>query len=642
MAKNQVVAIDIGTKTTKVVQLEQTATSLHFVNAIVVERPKNENKQTVTTAIDEIWKSLGNPIPTGVRAIFNRSKMQVTIALPRFLVSTKRLPNLPDASDDQLENLVAMAAETELPFRVEDAIFTYHDVRRTAESTSVELISTRRATVQEYISPLEKHRISPSAIVPSMVAIAETARITSTPENSLQNRIIVDIGAELTDFCFMQGNSLRFSRSFLTGGNHLTESVMAALNVEFETAEQEKRTISAREEPATAWTTRFISELRRSIAAALRETGNQPAAEARRRYESAALPEGNTELWLCGGGARLLELTQVCEETLNIPTHLWNPVEALKVGMTLPIAIHNRAEIAMIAPRTQQVFDEWGDTLAVTLGIALNALNPATRVSLLPKEVEATHTQANRKRQLVLTSAWGGTAIAGLIFVAVTLQQMQQHRAEMLNAHTAQITPLMNQAKTQITRELALTNLLTHRISPLDILKALSEMFKDRTQIAWTHFNISNLDEPAKAQITFNLEAASHQAINALFSTLNRSNVFTSIELGEVSAMTENRKQIFRVQVHCKLSTSAPETLAKKRHPMPERQIPEAEIEIHPPDVETLEEQNSEDTSPDAETSDENGPEEKISATDNSEDTEKQSETTPQKKESVKPELKHR
>ena len=74
-------------------------------------------------------------------------------------------------------------------------------------------------------------------------------------------------------------------------------------------------------------------------------------------------------------------------------------------------------------------------------------------------------------------------------------------------------------------------------------------MFRDRTQVAWTNFNITNLHTPETARITFNLESASHNGINALLRALSRSDVFTNVQAGEVTATTQNRKQIFQVQV---------------------------------------------------------------------------------------------
>lgn len=608
MAKNRVVAIDIGTNAAKMVQLEQSSAAVHLINASVVKYPDNDNRQQVAEAVKRLWESVGDsPAQGNLRSLLNRDRTEIVLALPRFLVNTKRLANLPAAGDDQLASIVAIAAEAELPFRVEEAIFTYHDVQRTSEASSVELISTRRATVTGYLDFLEQIGVSASRVTPSMIAIAEVAANSACTKPTF----VVDIGAEHTDFCFMQGTELRFSRSFRLGSNHLSEHISSALNIDIETAAQEKQHISASEDPASTWTTQFIGEVRRSIAAA---TAHSESDSRQSSVISDQLQEGSvaatrdsltenrtlitdnhsaeaeTELWLCGEGARVQDLASVCEVELDIPTQLWNPLHALQQ--------HAGIDIRPLHPGVEMILDEWSDMLAVPLGVGLNALKPEPKISLLPQEAVETLTQTTRQRQLLAAAGLGVLLVGGIFFGGYTLQRAQQHRNEAVEAQLANYAQPMAAAQAQLGRELALTDMLAHHISPLDILHALSGMFGDRTQVAWTNFNITNLHEPTTARITFNLESASHNAINTLFRSLGRSGVFTNVELGEVTTITQNRKQIFQVQVRCNLTASAIKAFAKKRYPMPEIQIDEpaenTELHLSPPMTETLEDEKNE------------------------------------------------
>ena len=589
MAKNRVVAIDIGTNTAKMVQLELSSTAVHLINANVVTYPDAADRQYVVESIARLWSSLDDPpMQRNLRSLFSRDKAEIALALPRFFVSTKRLGNLPAATDDQLANIVAISAETELPFRPDEAIFTYHDVRRTAEAVSVELISTRRSTVTDYLAPLEQIGVSASAVIPSTIAVAEVA----AKSGCTQPTFIVDIGAEQTDFCFMQDGALRFSRSFRLGENHLSEHVSQALNTDIETAAQEKQYISAREAPTSTWTAQFIGELQRSIAAAKthRETNGFGTAENAGGTENPMPSVTETELWLCGSGARLPELTTACETELNITTQLWNPAHAIEQHFGINTDLANA--------EAKVTLDEWGDTLAVPLGVALNTLNPITKVSLLPKEAVETLTQATRQRQIFAAAGLGVLMIGGLLFGGYALQHSQQQRSEALDTQLAHYAQPMALAKAQLGRELAITEMLTHHISPLDILHTLSAMFRDRTQIAWTNLNITNLHTPETARITFNLESSSHNAINSLLRALNRSDVFTNVQAGEVTTTTQNRKQIFQVQVRCNLTSSAVRAFAKKRYPMPQLSTGEAamdaELNVRPPSLDTIEEKKNE------------------------------------------------
>lgn len=590
MAKKQVVAIDIGTHTAKIVQLEQSSTGVRLINANFVTYQDAEDRHHVAQALDQLWGPLGKPPKqANLRALFNRDKSEVVLALPRYLVSTKRLANLPAATDNQLASIVEIAAEAELPFRIDEAIFTYHDVHRTSDATSVELISTRRSSVTDYLDLLEQNGVVASGVTPSMIAIAEVAANSGCTKPTF----IVDIGAMHTDFCFIENGVLRFSRSFRLGGNNLSQQISSALNIDADAAAEEKRHISADAEPTAAWTTQLISELQRSIAAAnlQREQDNSDTANDTVSAENPTFSTPEAEIWLSGGGARVPDLATVLETELNIPTMLWNPLHAIEQHTDIKIE-PNRPEVGVL-------LDEYGDTLAVPLGVGLSALNPAVDVSLLPKETAETLTQTARQRQIFATAGLGILIIGGVLFGGYTLQRTQKHRAELVDQRLVNYAQPMAAAQTQLGRELALTEMLTHNISPLDILHALSEMFRDRTQVAWTNFNITNLNTPETARITFNLEGSSHNAINTLLGALNRSGVFTNIRPGEVTTITQDRKQIFQVQVRCNLTASAVKTFAKKRYPMPEIPVDENESvatddepNIEPPTLKTDEPEN--------------------------------------------------
>jgi len=568
MAKKRVVAIDIGTHTAKMVQLEQASTGTRLINANVVTYRDADDRYQVAQALERLWEPLGKPPKQGnLRALFNRDKTEIVLAISRYLVSTKRLTNLPVATDDQLANIVAIAAEAELPFRIEEAIFTYHDVRRTSDATSVELLSTRRSSVTDHLDLLEQNGVVVSGITPSMIAIAEVAANSGCTKPTF----IVDIGASHTDFCFIANGALRFSRSFRLGGNNLSEHIRSALNMDTDTAAEEKRRIPANEAPTSAWTTQLITELQRSIAAAnlQNETSDGDAGNNIAGSESPTFSATEPEIWLSGGGARVPDLAAVLETELNIPAVLWNPLQAIEQCADIKIE-HEQAEV-------ETPLDTYGDTLAVSLGVGLSALNPAIQVSLLPKETAETITQTARQRQILAAAGLGILIIGGGIFGGYTLQRRQQQRSELVDQRLANYAQPMAAAKEQLGRELALTEMLAHHISPLDILHALSEMFRDRTQVAWTNFNVTNLNVPETARITFNLEGSSHNAINTLIGALEHSGVFTNIRPGETTTITQDRKPIFQVQVRCNLTPSAVKTFAKKRYPMPDIPINENE-----------------------------------------------------------------
>ena len=289
MAKHQVVSIDIGASAVKLSQLEQTPAGLQLVSAGIEQYPQDNptgeiDDKTIQQTLQKLWKR-----------ILGRKKIPVVLSIPRLVVTSRRLTNLPDAvTDDQLPSLVAIQAETELPFTPEQAVFDYHDVRRDGETgVSVELIAARRDAVQKQIDYLQPLGILPRAMLPSTLAICVLAGMELNGNSSDQRILVVDIGGSRTDLCVMRGNVLQFSRSFPTGGDSLTRYYQSETGDDFGSAERNKignAELNGRSQSATptyVWAKEFITELKRSIGAASREL-DLTASELVR------------EIWLCG------------------------------------------------------------------------------------------------------------------------------------------------------------------------------------------------------------------------------------------------------------------------------------------------------------------------------------------------------
>ena len=541
MAKNQVVSIDIGTSAIRLVQLEQTASGIRLVNAGIETYPHtNPTTEISTEVISETLQRLW-------RGISGRST-SVVLSIPRLSVTSRRLTNLPAAArEEQLTNLVAMQAETELPFRVEDAIYDYHGVHRSESTISVELIAARRETVQRQIDYLKPLGLTPTSVMPSTLATSVLAGIVSPESDSSAGMtMVVDIGAGRTDLCLLAGNVLRFSRSFPIGGNQLTHLYQQEMGSDFEVAERRKIMDAVLNQhlqasnPSYEWADGLVAELQRSISGAKRELNLTEDQIVR-------------EIWLCGRGARISGLTEYLADRLEVPVLLWNPLDAFK-----EVWDEQRSNI--------QSVDGFDDTLAVALGLGVNALTSQISLDLLPSEEKVKLTQAQQRKRTLMAVAAGFALIVGLGLGGLTWSRIHQAKIVALDGAIRNISQAESNAKRTLVKDLAMVNFLTPRASPLDIVRELSVRFADRTKIAWTTLNITKLDDPEKAKITFNIEAQSHQDVSQTISILAQSGAFTNIKSGQVTSIERDKRPIFQVQITCNLAKDAIQTFAQARY----------------------------------------------------------------------------
>ena len=540
MAKNQIVSIDIGTSAIKLVQLEQTASGIRLVNAGIEAYFETNPTVAISTdviseTLERLWRRMGG------------RGTSVALSIPRLSVTSRRLINLPAAAtDDQLSNLVAMQAETELPFRVEGTVYDYHDARRSEDALSVELIAAKRETVQQQIDYLKPLGLAPTSVIPSTLATSVLAGVVNHKDDgSTEMTMVVDIGAGRTDLCLMDGDGLRFSRSFPIGGNHLTHLYEHETGADFELAENRKIVNAALDPQSESdassyeWAEGLVAELRRSINGAKRELNINED-----RIVS--------EIWLCGGGARIRGLAAYIADRLEVPARFWNPLDAFQ-------------EVADTQRSNFQAVDSFGDTLAVALGLGINALTSRISLDLLPSEEKAKLTQAQQRKRTLMAVAAGLVLLVGLGLGGLTLSKVHQSKIVTLDGAIRNISLAESNAKRTLTKDLAIVNLLAPRVSPLDIVRELSVRFADRTQVAWTTLNISRLDDPERAKITFNIEAQSHQDVSQTISMMAQSGVFTSIKSGQVTSIERDKKPIFQVQITCNLAEDAIQQFAQTR-----------------------------------------------------------------------------
>ena len=540
MAKNQIVSIDIGTSAIKLVQLEQTASGIRLVNAGIEAYSETNPTVAISTdviseTLERLWRRMGG------------RGTSVALSIPRLSVTSRRLINLPAAAtDDQLSNLVAMQAETELPFRVEGTIYDHHDARRSEDALSVELIAAKRETVQQQIDYLKPLGLAPTSVIPSTLATSVLAGVVNHKDDgSTEMTMVVDIGAGRTDLCLMEGDGLRFSRSFPIGGNHLTHLYEHETGADFELAENRKIVNAALDQQSESdassyeWAEGLVAELRRSINGAKRELNINED-----RIVS--------EIWLCGGGARIRGLAAYIADRLEVPARFWNPLDAFQ-------------EIADTQRSNFQAVESFGDTLAVALGLGINALTSRISLDLLPSEEKVKLTQAQQRKRTLMAVAAGLVLLVGLGLGGLTLSKVHQSKIVTLDGAIRNISLAESNAKRTLTKDLAIVNLLAPRVSPLDIVRELSVRFADRTQVAWTTLNISRLDDPERAKITFNIEAQSHQDVSQTISMMAQSGVFTSIKSGQVTSIERDKKPIFQVQITCNLAEDAIQQFAQTR-----------------------------------------------------------------------------
>ena len=528
MAKKQATAIDIGADSIKVARLEQTSSGIKIVNIGIGRYPRGED---VEVSDDIIIKTL--------RDVFLQIKIRsksVAFSSPRSLASAKRLSfQTPSITDAELADMVELQAEVEIPFEASNAIYNHHNIQRTQDSVSAELVAVRKNDIERYMNIFREAGILPTMILPSTYATSVLALNQLADSETDHTTMVVDIGARRTDLCILRGDRMAFSRSFPLGGDQLTQAYAGELSLSFQDAEERKISSASLEgetpEPLVLqWAARLSEELQRSIQAFSRDMLGV---------------EQIGNIWLCGASATIPGLVQYIADRLTIPASLWNPFSVFEVDASVELP------------------EDLRYCFAVSLGLGTNVFTEHVGINLLPIEERQ---RKERAKQRIFTISYAAAAvmlIAGLAWGVINWKNTRNVQLESVSEKLADVRKDSERASTILIDELVMAKILSPRLSPLDILKELSEQFPDRTKVAFTNFS---LDRTQK--ITLMVEANSQADLSELISKLDKSDLFEDVKSGVWSPREKGEKkekrQIVQAQITCKLAKNADNQKKKK------------------------------------------------------------------------------
>jgi type IV pilus assembly protein PilM len=527
LAKNQITTVDIGTNSVKILQLELTQTGIMVVNYGVKSYPRQSAAEKIP---DEV---LLDTLSQLMRERLIQTK-PVAIAIPRLSVTVKDLTGLPtSATDEDIEKMVPIQVDLELPFAIADAAYSTYNLQRSPEGISLEVVATKKSSVRRYMDIAEETGLRLKAIIPS--AFATYGAIFDQSKEELTGRTIAmaDIGAGITDFCIIQHGRLAFSRSFTFGGNNLTQLYESEYGLSFPEAEERKlkeADLKSAEEDALAnrWAKSLVMQITQSL----------------RAFSGEGPTNGISRLRLCGGGSQVPGLDEYLADALGIEVILWNPMQDA-AGQSVEEGLQSRLSVAL--------------GLGI-IGADGEKRTPTVNANLLPKEISERAERARRKVIAIIATAAAILILAG---AGLGFTSWQRSRAEQREGVARELESLERKvetikAKAALENSILMQRMMAPYVTPLEILREMSSRLPDRKKIALTNLNIDK-----KGKVTMGVEANSHADVSEMIQILNgmklldKVKLFDEVKYGAISRVTKEKRPILQVQIACTLNVDA-------------------------------------------------------------------------------------
>ncbi len=318
-----VVGLDIGTKSIKVVQLRKKGKLTKLVGYGQIDLPENyiiEGIISETEKTAKLIKEFLAKVPWG-----KITATRVNMSLSESKVFT-RILSLPHTDEKNRNDAVVWEANQIVPMAVSDLYIDWQLIGPNNEDPKLDDIifaAAPKSIVNSYIQLAELVGLEVMGIEINLSAVA---RAVIPNKETSETVLIIDLGRESTSAAIFD-QYIRVTGSILTGGDSLTQKIAETLKIDKTEAENlklkkdDKNAIKVREaiDPGL---TEITKEIDRMI-----------------RYYNEKINKENTitKILLCGGTASLPGLAEYFTEKLDIPTMVGNPWSNISVYPIKPV-----------------------------------------------------------------------------------------------------------------------------------------------------------------------------------------------------------------------------------------------------------------------------------------------------------------
>jgi type IV pilus assembly protein PilM len=342
--KKEIVGIDIGSSSVKLVQLKENKGTYLLQNVGIIPLPSEaivDNSLMDTTSIVEAVKALISSLDVKAKeAACSISGNSVII----------RKITLPAMTSEELEDQILWEAEQYIPFDINDVHVDFEilssDLVDTGKMT-VLLVASKKDVINEYVSVFNEAGIK--LVVVDVDSFAIQNAFEMNYDGEYENVVaLVNIGASIMNMNVVKGGVSLFTRDVQIGGNLYTEEIQRQFAISGEDAESVKITGQCPDEAKL-----------RDIIARVNETLSIEIMRSLDFYNSTADDQKISKIFLSGGCAKVAQLPAAVSQRLGLPVEMVNPFLKMK---------YNEKEF------DPEYLQEIGPFVAVATGLAMRRL----------------------------------------------------------------------------------------------------------------------------------------------------------------------------------------------------------------------------------------------------------------------------
>jgi type IV pilus assembly protein PilM len=339
--KKEVIGIDIGSSSVKLIQIKDLKGTYQLLNAGIVPLPPEAivdnalmDSSSIVNAVNSLVTSLGVKVKDVACSISGNSVIIRKITLPFMPV-------------EELEEQITWEAEQYIPFDINDVNMDFQILSPDSVDPSkmiVLLVASKRDIINDYVAVFNDAGMVLSVVDVDSFAVQNAFEMNHDvgTEDVLA---LINIGASIMNINVIKDGTSLFTRDVQMGGNLYTEEIQKQLGVSgFEAERMKILAVEANNyellEVLTKVNETIGQEIRRSLDF----------------YNSTASDDRITKVFVSGGSSKGYKFIDSVSEKVGLPVEMINPFAKLKF---------NEKDF------DPEYLQEIGPLMAVTVGLAI-------------------------------------------------------------------------------------------------------------------------------------------------------------------------------------------------------------------------------------------------------------------------------
>ncbi|MFA7402913.1 MAG: type IV pilus assembly protein PilM [Pelobacteraceae bacterium] len=339
--KKEVVGIDIGSSSVKIIQLKDNKGSFQLLNAgiyplspeVIVDNTLMDSS-AIAMAIKNLSSSLGIKTKDAVCSISGNSVIIRKIVLPAM-------------PQEELEDQISWEAEQYIPFDINDVNMDFQILSPDSNDPSkmnVLLVASKKDIINDYVAVFSQVGMQLVVVDVDSFAVQNSFEVNHS-YNSEDIIALVNIGASVMNINVIKDGITLFTRDVQMGGNLYTEEIQKQLGLSSEDAEIGK--LLAHES---------TNEPLRNVIRKVNDTLTQEIRRSLDFYNSTANDDRISSVFVSGGCSKVYNLINTISEKISLPVEKLNPFAKLK---------YNEKDF------DPEYLEEIGPFMAVPVGLAI-------------------------------------------------------------------------------------------------------------------------------------------------------------------------------------------------------------------------------------------------------------------------------